>query len=292
MEITRASWSVVARSVKGVSHIATNKPNQDSIALFSDTKSKDGLPFILAISDGYGSEKYLRSRRGSQQAVQCAKYIFKHISTEMKNRNPDFHELNDWVKNVLPKKLTQLWVNRVIKDIKKNPFSKEELEKLKTYNCDPDNVQEKVSPYGATLLAVLITEHYCIYFQLGDGDILTLSGTSEVARIFQSDDGLIGNETYSLSEPDAWRNSKSFCNPIESDSPALILASTDGYSNSFESEEDFLQVGSDILKIIREKGINYLEASLKSWLIHASITGSGDDISLGILSRVGKEKDS
>jgi len=34
------------------------------------------------------------------------------------------------------------------------------------------------------------------------------------------------------------------------------LLSTDGYANSFRSDEDFLKIGHDYLEIIREQGIS------------------------------------
>ena len=67
--------------------------------------------------------------------------------------------------------------------------------------------------------------------------------------------------------------------------PALILLATDGYANSFVNEAAFLQVGTDILEMIRTEGLETVQENLATWLAEASQDGSGDDITLGILCR-------
>jgi hypothetical protein len=61
------------------------------------------------------------------------------------------------------------------------------------------------------------------------------------------------------------------------------LLSTDGYANSFRSDEDFLKIGQDYLEIIREQGISSLAEELPAILTEATEQGSGDDITLAIL---------
>jgi hypothetical protein len=121
--------------------------------------------------------------------------------------------------------------------------------------------------------------------QLGDGDILTVSETSEVTRAIPSDKRLVANETTSLCTATV-KDFRSSFQPLSNTPPALILLSTDGYANSFRDEEGFLKVGSDIWSIIQEDGIEKVDADLKGWLTSATRTGSGDDITLGILCRM------
>ena len=63
----------------------------------------------------------------------------------------------------------------------------------------------------------------------------------------------------------------------------LVLLSTDGYVNSFRSQEDFLQIGQDYLQILREQGSEVLSDELPKILAEATQQGSGDDITLGLL---------
>ena len=44
-------------------------------------------------------------------------------------------------------------------------------------------------------------------------------------------------------------------------------------------------MGSDLLRLIKLKGLDYIKANLTSWLNAASSGGSGDDVTLGLLCR-------
>ena len=65
--------------------------------------------------------------------------------------------------------------------------------------------------------------------------------------------------------------------------PALLLAATDGYANSFQDDGGFLKVGADLLDILNAAGATYLHTHLADWLTEASQAGSGDDITVGVL---------
>ncbi|PTY03388.1 hypothetical protein DB346_05770 [Verrucomicrobia bacterium LW23] len=139
--------------------------------------------------------------------------------------------------------------------------------------------------YGSTILATVVTERWVFISQLGDGDILLVDNDGKVTRPLPQDKKLFANETTSLCCPDADSEFRLKVLPVEHFSPALILLSTDGYANSFQSDEGFLQVGSDIWNIICECGFDVITRDIESWLRDASREGSGDDISVGILCR-------
>jgi len=48
-------WGVIGATVPGASHLRAGTPNQD--AILQVRESSIGLPIILAISDGHGSDK-------------------------------------------------------------------------------------------------------------------------------------------------------------------------------------------------------------------------------------------
>jgi hypothetical protein len=77
---------------------------------------------------------------------------------------------------------------------------------------------------------------------------------------------------------------------IAHQTPALILVSTDGYSNSFSNDHNFLKVGTDIWEIVRSEGLSEVDKNLKSWLKEVSEKGSGDDITMGIICRADMQK--
>jgi hypothetical protein len=61
------------------------------------------------------------------------------------------------------------------------------------------------------------------------------------------------------------------------------MLSTDGYSNSFRTDEDFLRVGTDLLQMVRADGAVAVEKQMPQILEHASSNGSGDDITVGLV---------
>jgi len=139
--------------------------------------------------------------------------------------------------------------------------------------------------YGSTLLAVLATQDFILLLQLGDGDVLIVEDDGAVKRAFPRDACLIANETTSLCSPYAWNDVHVAFEPLVDKAPALILVCTDGYTNSFASEEDFLQVGSDYLQALREHGLEYVRSRMEEWLRETSDRGSGDDIAVGVIWR-------
>jgi hypothetical protein len=193
------------------------------------------------------------------------------------------------VEEQLPQHLVRRWQQAVQAHLQMHPFREEEWSKL--VEKEGPKARQLVEShaflaYGATVLAVLVTESFVLYLQLGDGDILCVDAEGNTERPFPRDERLIGNESFSLCTHDAWTEVRTYVVPIAERPPSLILLSTDGYANCFRSEDDFLKVGTDYLQMVREEGLQQVESRLVAWLTEASQFASGDDITLGILQRV------
>jgi len=278
-------WHVIGQSVRGASHVRADLPNQDAISWRPPSRS--GPPLILVVSDGHGSAKSFRSDRGSKFAVAAAADLMQ----ELVSGQPDAHNLS-MVKRVaeerLPNELVRRWQSAVDQDLAAHPFTELELAKLAQQRGERSGKEVVGNPrlaYGATVLGVLVTWSFLLYLQLGDGDILVVADDGTVTRPLARDTRLIANETTSLCMSKAWREVRVSFQANYGVLPALIMASTDGYANSFVNDDAFRKVGSDILAIMREDGVQLVEESLPDWLGEASAAGSGDDISLGILYR-------
>jgi len=243
---------------------------------------------ILVVSDGHGSAKSFRSDRGSKFAVTAAADLMQ----ELVSGQPDAQNLSV-VKRVaeerLPNELVRRWQGAVDQDLAEHPFTEPELAKLTQQRGEQSSREVAKTPrlaYGATVLGVLVTQDFLLFLQLGDGDILVVADDGIVTRPFARDARLIANETTSLCMSEAWREVRLRFQANYGGLPALIMAATDGYANSFVNDDAFRKVGSDILAIMREDGAGSVAENLPDWLSEASATGSGDDISLGILYRV------
>jgi serine/threonine protein phosphatase PrpC len=277
-----ARWRVVGQSVRGATHERAGLPNQDAIHWLPE--SSVGLPLILVVADGHGSHRSFRSETGARLAVETAAQVisdFLRGQTQTENLSMTKRAAEEW----LPAALVRRWLEAVSTHLAAHPLSADEL----TPPLDVHSASKQDAPsnlpvaYGTTILAAAVAESFILYLQLGDGEILTVSEDGEVTRPLPKDERLFANETTSLCSQDAWRDFRVCFQVVSNTPPALILLSTEGYSNSFHDEQGFLKVGSDILEMIRADGLAMVNEHLASWLTESTYAGSGDDVTLGLI---------
>jgi len=286
--IESARWAVLKESVCGASHVKSGLPNQDSyLAIPHSHGDTCTYPYIIAVCDGHGSAKSFRSQRGSQLAAFSAVEVTNDFIKETKGQSLSF--IKNTFEDMLIKKILAKWRERVEHNLEKIPFSDSELAIIKEKYGDKGLDDLKNNPciaYGTTLLLVAVTAEYVFFMQNGDGDILVVQVDGEVERPLPDDPRLIANETTSLSSEKAWEDFRVSFQTLSGKLPKLILLATDGYANSFRSEDDFLKVGHDMLQTLQQDGVFEVEQSLKGWLEDASKSGSGDDVTVGMLYRI------
>ncbi|MGD0534660.1 MAG: PP2C family serine/threonine-protein phosphatase [Methanoregula sp.] len=288
-------WIIIGNSVEGASHTRSGKPNQDRIKFHNNSSAK--FPIIVAVSDGHGGKPYFRSGTGAQLAVESAIEIGKCLTEVSYDRIKDKKNI-DWICRDIVKK----WLEKANQDLLINPFTEEEMsllnvkKELGTKRPVGSNNNDSIVAYGTTLIAAFILDSYILFLQLGDGDVMIASNTGIISKPVPKDSRLLGVETTSLCLPESWTDFR-FCNiPINDTSfpPPLIIISTDGYGNSYSSENEFEKIGADLLEIICEHpegiraGIELIESNLEDWLNVASEKGSGDDITVGIICNIGQ----
>jgi Protein phosphatase 2C len=282
--MTSHAWDFVGGSVQGAQHKRAGKPNQDSIKL--SRGGVDGL-LILAVSDGHGADPCFRSHIGSELAVESAVKVLAQELTVF-DREQEVGMVDDLLLK-LPRLLSDEWLQRVTLHSENNPFDASERELLAAQLLGPER-QRPLNPaalaYGATLLAVALTKADFLSLHLGDGEILYLMDDSEEIRSpLPIDPGSIANETASLCMPDASWRFRVRRMALGAIPPRLILVTTDGYPNSFATPGDFARVGQDVRNDIFRRGANAVRSSLQGWLDQASLYGSGDDCTVGVIWR-------
>ena len=279
------NWKVAHACVRGSSHVRSGLPNQDAAqCIVIPGEGATPAIAIAAVSDGHGGARHFRSQIGSSLAVSTAVDVLQAFLSE--------HALDAGAEGIgaedihaLERKLVDHWTAAVSADLDNHPLTGDELAGLEVGDGADSRTAVETVPllaYGATLLVAAATDNVILYLQLGDGEILSVDTKGETTRPLPADARLVGNQTTSLCQPDAWQDFRAawFGAP---DLPALVLLSTDGYANSFRSDVDFLKIGSDYLQIIREQGIATLAEELPEILTEASQQGSGDDITLAIV---------
>jgi hypothetical protein len=275
-------WKAASASVRGAAHQRSGLPNQDA-AMGLVSRGPGGVPLaIAAVSDGHGSARHFRSQVGSSHAVNIAAGLLEDFLTRYSD--PTAPGCNEQLQE-LQKSLVASWRASIEADYQGNPFTAEEIAALIESEGEEGRRAIEADPaiaYGATLLAAGTIGDSLLYLQLGDGDILTVATRGVTTRPLPEDERLIANQTTSLCRPEAWKDFRAlWSRPAQI--PMLVLLSTDGYINSFRSEQDFLQIGADYLQLLRQQGIDTVAQDLPNILSQASQEGSGDDISVAFL---------
>lgn len=274
-------WEVTGYSVLGASHRRKGTENQDHIK-YHDERGRA----IIALADGHGSAKSFRSAKGSELAVKVSYgFAWELLRAASGGGDRFLSFVKDQVETEIPRRIVHSWTKQVDEHLGQNPFTERELTVLEQQGGPQSRRQVEQDgrlAYGSTLITAIALESFAVFWQIGDGDVLTVSSNREVSRPVPKDARLIANETTSLCSPDAWRMFR--CAILGTPAP-MIMLSTDGFANSFLDDEGFFKFGSDVSDIIVEQGLAKVAADLPDWLAEITQRGSGDDISLGIICR-------
>ena len=274
-----------ALKVQGISHIEKDIPCQDSADAILGLNNTIG---IACVADGHGGNKYFRSDRGSNLAVNIASRSLADFYGSVTKKRTAFFDRkagDEDIKNInIQSKLKQLeaniiykWRNTVLEDLKNNPLTKDEIKA-----CNDNNIHaDDPVIYGTTLLAGLVSD--CLWFviHIGDGLCVVLEDEEKIYCPIQEDERLAFGRTTSLCDNDAinnFRESYSF-----SEIMGLTVA-TDGMADSFKPDK-YLQFNRELY----DKFSHFperTEAELKDFLPKISERGSRDDISIAGVFRI------
>jgi hypothetical protein len=287
-------WLANGRSIKGLIHDKSGMPNQDSIKWIYSQISNS---IIMAIADGHGSTIHFRSKTGSRFAVTTAietiDKFFKRQTIEFSN----ISQYKDVIRYSLPKILVHNLIDKVTEHVQKFPFTQQEI-RLLIKKIDNGVIEKLLNDpkiaYGSTLIVAVLIDKFIIFFQIGDGNILTVNNIGNIiCPLDDIQDGEINpssvislNQTASLSMNNSWSEFKTRIYNHYDIKPELILLTTDGYSNSFNNNRNFQKIGTDYLEILKKDGYIHVIKNLKKILKETSARGSGDDITLGFLYKL------
>ena len=274
-------WAAVASSIVGDLHIKKNLPNQDAIAYY---RLPGRTPaFVMAVSDGHGSEKCPRSDIGSALAVNTAVKVFIDAWSMMKSKLDDAEtserssalvNIERHIRKDLTKQIVDNWIISVENHSSSAPFHAEQ------------DQAKRLLAYGATITVVFLCQYFTVCMRLGDCEVLIVDSDMKVNRIDPRNREQVGEETDSLCMPNAdKRFSVYFQNSLDSNICAgkLFLLCSDGYEKAFANNAGFEQSAVDFATLVSSgKGRETVENELDSWLREYS-SFSGDDVSVGLI---------
>jgi hypothetical protein len=222
----------------------------------------------MAVSDGHGSPASPRSGLGAALAVEIATDVLWQLA----------HPISPAVLAAAVTTMVTRWTSQVLEHLACYPLTAAELGRPS--DSDLNRPERLTVVYGSTLLFAVVSVHELVLGQLGDGDVVVVDDTGQAARPLPADERLMAHVTTSLSDDDAAGNVRTTI--VDAGRSRLVLLATDGYANSFRNDDDFLQVGPDVLRTADTEGIGSIRASLPGWLAETTREGAGDDIGVTI----------
>jgi len=277
-------WRVGGASRRGSSHVRSGLPNQDAIEYWA---SADGNTAVMAVADGHGSALCFRSGVGSRVAVTTAVELFRKFATTIPSRQ-SVSAIGDRARALLAEELTQSWRAAVASDLAAKPFTAAEwasLAALEGWKGQQVVQRHPELAYGSTILAVVATTTYVLCMQLGDGEILFVDSEGETCRALPRDDHVVLKPTASLWRRDAAAGIRFQVQDGADGMPALILVTTDGYAESYESDHNFLEIGRNYLRMVCTEEF-HIEGRLKNLPDLPSGGETGDDATIGLIYRL------
>ncbi len=216
-------------SIRGKSHFTSGLPCQDNSA------NVVGERYSLAVvSDGHGSAPHFRSDVGSRLAVESSVTVIgKYMSDPESLRQSLVDDESDTMDRIV-KSIISEWTFNVQNYDQDHPLTEAELKHIVDNGINSENVFKR---YGATLVIGVIAEGFSFGIQVGDGDLLCINGEAEFCSPVPVDEICAFNRTTSICSSNAFDSFRHFV--MIGDDTVAMLASTDGFTTSFISEESY-----------------------------------------------------
>lgn len=258
------TWQAQGASHRGSSHERSGAPNQDAYAVRRLDKA-----LVAAVADGHGGRRYVRSGTGARIAVELATTIGAEL---LDVRHPD----PPLAGRDLTTRLVPAWRSAVLAHLAAHTLEDEEVERCGDLPTDLTVL------YGATLIVALAAGREIAVTQIGDGSALTVR-RGRASNLVPGDDRLVANETTSLCLPNALEDFRHGATTVDGDELPLVLLSTDGYGNSFASEEWESEVMTDLATQVGLHGFDTVCGSIPQWVAESAQVG-GDDVTVVLLT--------
>lgn len=274
------------KTVIGSSHIVSGLKCQDS-SLYEIFEYNQVEAIVMAVSDGHGSETYVRSDIGSQLACKIAidetkRFVIANYETLInKGKNitsytPDYRNPQDPFFANLFETIHNRWYEEINLELKANHFS--EVEKRKLGN---NNIKQA---YGCTLMVSVKTKDFFFAYHIGDGRLFTISYYNDWVQPVPWDSDCEDNITTSLCEDEPVSRFRYYLDSTPSQPLAIFMCSDgieDCYGGShdkdFESEELIVDYSEVIRCFLQD---NDYEDAIPKYLSYQSEKLSHDDMSI------------
>lgn len=262
---------------QGESHKSSNKPCQDCAYAESSPELS-----IAIVCDGHGGERYFRSQKGSELAVDVTKNAIKEFLKQLNNssftRNKQaplfvgesftdfFAESStaEQAEKAEHQALIQLfsfiiseWNQQIALDAKTRELTEWEHEHVEQQyqdefiakRDDPEATFEKT--YGCTLMAYVQTKKFWFAFHIGDGKFVEfncIDGNLVCSQPIPWDERCFLNKTTSLCDSNALERFR-YCYQGNGQFPLAVFLGSDGLDDSYGDGDNLYNFYIEIFKL-------------------------------------------
>lgn len=267
-------WVGVSASVRGASHVRTGLVNQDAVQIAPAPAGSTCS--VAAVADGHGGARYVRSDVGARMAVSIACQLGLEAG-RLLGRTASPTSIEAHLQQRLIPDVVGRWQAAILEHAAANPFTAAESHVASA----PLGTDDPLIAYGCTVLVALVATEWVALVQIGDGDVITVDRDGTVRAPVPGDDRLVGGETTSLCLPTATDDARI---AVLGNDAELVLLATDGYGNSFASDDWMQEIGSGFASLIAANGLASIAERLPAWLAE-SAEASGDDVTAALMTR-------
>ena len=256
----------------GKSHLAGSKPCEDYSLSYGDPSLSAAM-----ISDGHGDPACFRSAAGAQFACEISLNLLRQFQG-VHSHITDVHacDFESYVRS-LEKEIAVRWKKKVLSDASARPFTEEELDQApEAIRSQYRQGQSMEHAYGCTLVAVMVSRHYFLCLQIGDGKCVSAYPCGVFVEPVPPDEGCVGNRSTSLCNRDAEKSFRHYYSPLL---PLAAFVSSDGVEESFDAE-GLYRFFYSVAYWHRQEGADSAAEKLAALLPRISEGGSGDDVSV------------
>ncbi len=275
-------YRAFSRTERGSRHIKLDAPCQDA-ALASDAAPDCS---VIVVADGHGSGDYFRSDRGAKFIVQAAMAgLMEFASNNQAAELRDPAVCRERIRSLFSDILAQ-WRASIEADLFDDPFSESQMENV-SLRCREEYLagQEVERAYGCTLVAALVTEHYWVGLQQGDGRCIAVRSDGSCEQPVPWDARCFRNMTTSMCDPNVLDE---FRYSFDERLPAAVFVATDGVEAAYTSMDSVYGFCQSLASIYLRDGRPGLERAASEYLPVLSRRGTGDDVSVAGLLCVDK----
>ena len=186
---------------------------------------------VIVVADGHGGADYFRSDRGARFIVQATAASLMEFGAETAAvQLRDLAERRKLLR-ALFQKILACWQESIQADLFDDPISQSQMEGVSQTARAQYLAGEGVErAYGATLIAALVTEHYWIGLQQGDGRCIAVRTDGTCEQPIPWDERCEANITTSICDENAVDE---FRHCFSENPPAAIFLCSDGVDGAY-----------------------------------------------------------